>query len=218
MRRLSPAPGSFAISPSCADGEKVISLQSRKRTAARASLKVGAEGRFGLGIPSRGAWSDGRLRRDFVGPQRDQGEQPEQRRGGASDRWIRPLPLGLDAQVTADLGEGHLDRPPSKKPAQHHERIGLQVGAQEALRLERTVHVAHENPADWNLLAEARPLGGAVGIHSPLPSGERVARRAGEGGAWRYVRQKRTPLTLTLSPERRGDFKCDHPGGRCHGP
>ncbi|PNQ99630.1 hypothetical protein C1S70_06610 (plasmid) [Azospirillum argentinense] len=44
-------------------------------------------------------------------------------------------------------------------------------------------------------------------VHSPLPSGERVARRAGEGGcAWRNVRHKRNPLTLTLSPEGRGEI------------
>ncbi|MBK3802521.1 hypothetical protein GAY33_25485 [Azospirillum brasilense] len=38
-------------------------------------------------------------------------------------------------------------------------------------------------------------------ILNPLPSGERVARRAGEGVArFRHVRHKRNPLTLTLSP------------------
>ncbi|MBP2296078.1 hypothetical protein J2851_005893 [Azospirillum rugosum] len=37
----------------------------------------------------------------------------------------------------------------------------------------------------------------------PLPSGERVGVR-GSRLRW-YVRQKRNPLTLTLSPEGRGD-------------
>ncbi|MBK3776034.1 hypothetical protein GAY31_18070 [Azospirillum brasilense] len=41
----------------------------------------------------------------------------------------------------------------------------------------------------------------AFDILNPLPSGERVARRAGEGvPRFRYVRHKRNPLTLTLSP------------------
>lgn len=42
MRQLSSAPRSFALSPPSSDGEKVVSLQSRKRTVARASLKVGS--------------------------------------------------------------------------------------------------------------------------------------------------------------------------------
>ncbi|AWJ92587.1 hypothetical protein Sp245p_19760 (plasmid) [Azospirillum baldaniorum] len=53
----------------------------------------------------------------------------------------------------------------------------------------------------------AQRKNGARRTNSPLPSGERVARRAGEGASrFRYVRQKRNPLTLTLSPEGRGDF------------
>ena len=93
--------------------------------------------------------------------ERGQGEQPEQCRGGAGDRRVRPLPLGLDSQVVADLGEGDLHGPTLNAPAQHHERIGLQVGAQQALRLEGAVRIVHQNPADRNLLAGVLPQGHA---------------------------------------------------------
>ncbi|QEL99309.1 hypothetical protein D9623_22980 [Azospirillum brasilense] len=66
---------------------------------------------------------------------------------------------------------------------------------------------------------------------NPLPSGERVARRAGEGGAllpdvpprargggggcaFAGRPATRNPLTLTLSPEGRGDFKTRPPHTR----
>ncbi|AWJ92784.1 hypothetical protein Sp245p_23345 (plasmid) [Azospirillum baldaniorum] len=41
--------------------------------------------------------------------------------------------------------------------------------------------------------------------HNPLPSGERVARRAGEGGcAFAERTDTHNPLTLTLSPRGEG--------------
>ena len=48
---------------------------------------------------------------DPVGPEGDQGEQAEQGRGGAQDREIGPLPLDLDAEVAANLGQGDLKEP-----------------------------------------------------------------------------------------------------------
>ena len=37
--------------------------------------------------------------------QGDDGEQPEQTGRGAGDRLVRPLPLGLDAEVLTDFAE-----------------------------------------------------------------------------------------------------------------
>ena len=47
-------------------------------------------------------------------------------------------PLAFDTEMPPHLRERHLDRPTPHEPAQHLERIGVRVGAQKALRLERT--------------------------------------------------------------------------------
>ena len=68
---------------------------------------------------------------DPVGPEGDQREQAEQGRGGAQNCEIGPLPLGLDAEVTANLGQSDLDPPAPDEPAQDLRGFGLEVGAQE---------------------------------------------------------------------------------------
>ena len=68
---------------------------------------------------------------DPVGPEGDQGEQAEQGRGGAQDRKIGPLPLGLDAEVAANFGQSDLNPPPADDPAQDLCGFGIEVGAQE---------------------------------------------------------------------------------------
>jgi hypothetical protein len=50
----------------------------------------------------------------------------------------RPLPLGLDAKVTADFGEGDLDGPTADEPAKDVDWVGIKIGAQKGLRLELT--------------------------------------------------------------------------------
>jgi hypothetical protein len=56
--------------------------------------------------------------------------------------------LALDAKVAADLFEGDLDRPAPDEPAQDVQRVSLQVGAQEGLRIMVAHDVAHQHPAD----------------------------------------------------------------------
>ena len=70
--------------------------------AAHQSQRVG-EGGLVLWIP--GSLADGGrcLFGLLVGMERDQREQAEQGRGGAADRQLRPLALGLDAEVASRL-------------------------------------------------------------------------------------------------------------------
>src|SRR3954451_2128490 len=98
----------------------------------------------------------------LIGPERDEGEQAEQGGGGASDGLIGPLALGFDAEVAADLGEGDLGAPAASKPAQDIEWIGGEIGAQEGLRAELALAVAHQHVADRNVVAGMRPDGGAA--------------------------------------------------------
>src|SRR3954471_4044976 len=98
----------------------------------------------------------------LMSPERDEGEQAEQGGGGASDSLIGPLALGLDAEVATDLGEGDLDAPAANEPAQDIERIGGKIGAQEGLRAELILAVAHQHVADRDVVAGMRPDSGAA--------------------------------------------------------
>src|SRR3954471_7837497 len=98
----------------------------------------------------------------LMSPERDEGEQAEQGGGGAGDSLIGPLALGFDAEVATDLGEGDLDAPAADEPAQDIERIGGEIGAQECLRAELILAVAHQHVADWDVVAGMRPDGGAA--------------------------------------------------------
>src|SRR5690349_14664323 len=98
----------------------------------------------------------------LMSPERDEGEQAEQGGGGAGDGLIGPLALGLDAEVATDLGEGDFGAPAASKPAQDIERIGRGIGAQEGLRAELILAVAHQHVADWDVVAGMRPDGGAA--------------------------------------------------------
>src|SRR4029078_10327381 len=95
-------------------------------------------------------------------PERDEGEQAQQGGGGAGDGLIGPLALGLDAEVSAYLGEGNLGAPATNEPAQDVERIGREVGAQKRLRAELILAVAHQHIADRGVMAGMRPDGVAA--------------------------------------------------------
>src|SRR3954447_22772170 len=97
-------------------------------------------------------------------PERDKGEQAEQGGGSAGDGLIGPLALCLDAEVAPDLGKGDLGAPAASKPAQDIERIGGEIGAQEGLRAELILAVAHQHIADRDVMARGRPDGGALTI------------------------------------------------------
>src|SRR5919112_2803056 len=95
----------------------------------------------------------------LMSPERDEGEQAEQGGGGAGDGLIGPLTLSFDAEMATDLGEGDLGAPAASKPAQDIERIGCEIGAQEGLRAELLLAVAHQHVADRDVVAGMRPDG-----------------------------------------------------------
>src|SRR3954447_20052675 len=61
--------------------------------------------------------------------------------------------------MAAGFLEGGLDAPTPDEPAQDVHRVGIQVGAQESLRLLFALWVAHEDPADRHLHAGVMPKG-----------------------------------------------------------
>src|SRR3954469_17855794 len=98
----------------------------------------------------------------LMSPECDEREQAEQSGGGAGDGPIGPLALGFDAEVATDLGEGDLGAPAASKPAQDIEWIGGEIGAQEGLRAELILAVAHQHVADRDVVAGMRPDGGTA--------------------------------------------------------
>ena len=70
-------------------------------------------------------------------PQRDDGKQGEESRGGAQDGVVGPLTLGLDAEVSADLRKGDLDLPAADEPSKNVMAMSNKVGRQEREGLAR---------------------------------------------------------------------------------
>ncbi len=67
---------------------------------------------------------------------RDQRKEREQRRGGAQDGKVGPLPLRLHAQMSAYLMKGHFHLPSQNKPFQDGLGLSLLISAQKRLGIE----------------------------------------------------------------------------------
>src|SRR5215218_10270719 len=75
------------------------------------------KGRPRLVVPGAGRDLEPGTAGEARGQQGDDREQAEQAGRGAGDRLVRPLPLGLDAEVVTHLAEGDLQLPALHKPA-----------------------------------------------------------------------------------------------------
>ena len=62
-------------------------------------------------------------------PERHEREQAEQRRRGAQDGQVRPLPLGFQAEMAAGFLEGGLNPPAADEPAQDLCGFGIEYTA-----------------------------------------------------------------------------------------
>jgi hypothetical protein len=67
-----------------------------------------------------------------VCPKYDEREQAEQGGRCARDGWVGPLALGLDTEMTTDLGKGHLDGRATDKATEDVDWLGFAIGAQDA--------------------------------------------------------------------------------------
>src|SRR3954471_13138922 len=101
-----------------------------------------------LAIPGGGRDLQAGVAAEAVGKQGHDGEQAEQAGRGTGDGLVRPLPLGLDAEVVADLSEGDLQLPALREPADDLQRLLCQVGAEQGLWVEALARVAQQHPAD----------------------------------------------------------------------
>ena len=106
------------------------------------------EGRPLLVVPGAGLDLDPGTAVEARRQQGDDREQPEQAGRGAGDRLVRPLTLGLDAEVVAHLAEGDFQLPALDEPADDLQRLLRQVGAEQRLWFEAAAGVAQQHPAD----------------------------------------------------------------------
>jgi hypothetical protein len=74
--------------------------------------------------------------------------KPEQCRRGAQDGQVRPLPLGLDAEMPADFLERRLGAPTRNETGRDVRRLIGEVGAEEGLRLALAGGITDQHPAD----------------------------------------------------------------------
>src|SRR4051795_2334671 len=88
------------------------------------------EGRMRLLVPCRPSHGVGHPLLLLVGEERNQREEPQQRRGNPPDRPLRPMSLRLKAQALTHLLKGALHLPAPHKPRDDLPRFGISVGAQ----------------------------------------------------------------------------------------
>src|SRR5215207_6280284 len=97
--------------------------------AADSGERVG-EGWALLAIPSSRRDRQTLLEAEPGGQERDQGEQPEQTRCRTGDGQVRPLALGLDAEVVTHFPEGDFHLPALDEPGEDLQRIAGEVGTE----------------------------------------------------------------------------------------
>ena len=97
------------------------------------------EGGDGLGIPGGLAGTEGMLPAQVVGDQDEPAEETEQDRGGAGNGGCRPLALGFDAQMGADLLEGNLHLPALQVGGEDGLGAPVGVGAEQGLGVRHPV-------------------------------------------------------------------------------
>ena len=83
-----------------------------------------------------------------MGDERHEREQSHQHRRGSGNGSVRPLPLGLDAEMRADFLEGDFHLPTLNEPCEDGLRCRLRVGIEKRLRFEATPGIVHQHPAD----------------------------------------------------------------------
>src|SRR3954467_528751 len=97
--------------------------------AADGGERVG-EGWALLAIPSSRRDRQTLLEAEPGGQERDQGEQPKQTRRRTGDGQVRPLALGLDAEVVTHVPEGDFHLPALDEPGEDLQRIAGEVGTE----------------------------------------------------------------------------------------
>ena len=106
------------------------------------------KGRQGFAIPGRLTNGKGVLTQELMSKNGHQRKECQQGGGGAQDRQIRPLALGLDAQMSTNLVKGDFHCPAQDKPLDDLESLCLLIGTQQGQWLVSAFWIANEHPTD----------------------------------------------------------------------
>src|SRR3954469_10772640 len=121
----SSAGRSFFTSGAIWDVRKPCSRQISRRTAASVSAKVGLFLRYQAAVATaRRSWRLSRAARSVIR------EKPKQTRRRTGDGQVRPLALGLDAEVVTHVPEGDFHLPALDEPGEDLQRIAGEVGTE----------------------------------------------------------------------------------------
>lgn len=106
------------------------------------------EGRPRFGVPCRRRNLSTFADRQTAGKLRDDRKQREQAGCGAGDGLVRPLQLGLYAEVSACLRESDLYILAPHEPGHDLRRLAVEVGAKWGLRCKAVLGIAHQHQSD----------------------------------------------------------------------
>src|SRR5829696_927537 len=115
------------------------------------------EGWAFLVVPGRGRDPQAGMVADAGAQQGHDGEQSEQAGRGARDRLVRPLPLGLDAEVVTHLAESDLHLPALHKPADDLHGILGKIGAEQSREHAKSWGDQAASGSAWSSVAGRKP-------------------------------------------------------------
>lgn len=151
---------------------------------AHGGLSIG-ESRARFGVPRGGRDPLPLVDREPCSQQRDDREQGEQAGRGAGDGLVRPLPPRLDTEMGARFLEGDLNGPATHEPSHDLRGLAHRFGAEQGLRCNAALGIAHQHPSDRHDRQTAVPphggpggdLKGALGRPVPARHHDRVPAR-----------------------------------------
>src|SRR2546421_9270787 len=106
------------------------------------------KGRQGFAIPSRLTNGKGVFPQQLLRKNGHERKECQQGGSGAQNGQIRPLALGLDAQMSTNLVKGDFNCPAQDKPLDDLESLCLLIGTQQGQWLVSAFWVPNEHPTD----------------------------------------------------------------------
>src|SRR2546421_2678592 len=138
------------------------------------SERIG-KGRQGFAIPSRLSNRKRLAIQQVMSKDGHERKESQQGRSGAQNGHIRPLALGLDAQMSTHFMKGDFDRPAQDKPLHDLGSLSILIGAKQGHWLILALWIANEDPTDRDrrnrrLIPQSRASGDLhLARGSPIP-------------------------------------------------
>src|SRR5258708_455969 len=137
------------------------------------------KGRQGFAIPGGLTNGKGVFTQQLLRKNGHERKECQQGRSGAQNRQIRPLALGLDAQMSTNFMKGDFNCPAQDKPLDDLESLCLLIGTQQGQWLVPALWITNEHPTDRNrgngrLIPQRRASGDLHLARCPPIPGQRL--------------------------------------------